>query len=151
MAINEGLFSSSNDEWTTPRWLFNDLNARFQFTLDAAASDENHLCPRWFTKEDSGLDKSWAGERIFCNPPYSKIRLWAEKFAHEAENGATLIAALIPARVDTRWWHSSIARADFVYFVPGRLHFSDKGPAPFPSALAFWLGLKDICKRGRRG
>ena len=35
MALNKGLMISNSDEWTTPQWLFDRLNARFQFTLDA--------------------------------------------------------------------------------------------------------------------
>ena len=150
MVLNKGLFSSGSDEWTTPRWLFDDLNARFQFTLDAAATRENRLCDAYYDKASDGLSHSWTGERVWCNCPYSQIADWAAKFRFEAK-AASLIVALVPARTDTRWFQENIMQADLVHFVPGRLRFSDKGSAPFPSALAFWFGLKDICKRGRRG
>ena len=138
--INPGLMSSKSDEWTTPRDLFDKLNRRFLFDLDAAASDENHLCPAFYTKEDSGLDHSWEGMRVFCNCPYSQIKAWAAKFIEESKR-ADCIVALIPARTDTKWFQSIFASADKVIFIKGRLHFSGAGSAPFPSALAIWLGL----------
>ena len=56
-----GIFSSKTDEWETPQWLFDELNDEFHFTLDPAATDENHKCDRYFTKEDDGLSKMWGG------------------------------------------------------------------------------------------
>ena len=38
------MFSSDKDYWETPQSLFDELNAEFNFTLDAAASDTNHKC-----------------------------------------------------------------------------------------------------------
>ena len=145
--INSALMSSKSDEWVTPHWLFAALNERFQFTVDAAATRENSLCEESFT---NGLAASWAGERVWCNPPYSQIARWAEKFTAEA-NHAALIVALVLARVDTRWYQRHIAKADLVKFIPGRLRFSEsKNSAPFPSALAFWFGLDAILERNKR-
>lgn len=141
MAINNGLFTSNSDEWTTPKELFAKLNRRFLFNLDAAASDENHLCPDYFTKETDGLSQPWEGKRVFCNCPYSQIARWAEKFQEESSR-AQLIVALVPARTDTRWWYKYIVEADKIVFLRGRLKFSNsKNSAPFPSALAIWMGL----------
>ena len=147
MPINRGLMTRNSDEWTTPRWLFDRLNERFLFSIDVAATRENRLCDAWYDSHDDGLTQSWEGERVFCNPPYSQISLWAHKFAFEAKNAA-LIVALIPARVDTRWWQDHIVKADLVHFIRGRLRFGDsKNSAPFPSALAFWFGLERLCRR----
>ena len=144
--MNSGMYSSKSDEWTTPRDLFNKLNRRFLFDLDPAATFQNHLCPTFYTKEDSGLDHSWEGMRVFVNPPYSHIKDWVAKFVEESKR-ADCIVALIPARTDTRWWHDHIMTADKILFLRGRLRFGDgKGSAPFPSAVAMWLGLEDICQ-----
>ncbi len=150
MTITSGMTSSNSDEWTTPRWLFDRLDSVFHFTLDAAATSENRLCGTWCGSDDDGLAQSWEGERVFCNPPYSQISLWAHKFASEAKN-ASLIVALVPARVDTRWWQDYVAKADLVHFIRGRLRFGDsKNSAPFPSALAFWFGLDALLERPKR-
>ena len=42
----EVMFSSDKSYWETPRALFEQLDAEFHFTLDAA-SDENHKCGRY--------------------------------------------------------------------------------------------------------
>jgi len=45
---------------------------------------------------------------------------------------------LIPSRTDTWWWHNYVMKADEIRFVKGRLHFNDRGPAPFPSAVVIF-------------
>ena len=57
----KGVFSSKTDEWATPQYLFDQLDAEFHFDLDPAATDENHKCEQYFTKDDDGLKKSWGG------------------------------------------------------------------------------------------
>lgn len=56
-----GMFSSATDEWATPQGFFDELNEEFHFALDPAASEENHKCEMFFTKEQNGLDRSWGG------------------------------------------------------------------------------------------
>lgn len=64
--INTNLFfSSSKDDWETPQFLFDELNTEFHFTLDPCASDNNHKCIRYFTKENDGLSQFWGNERVF--------------------------------------------------------------------------------------
>jgi site-specific DNA-methyltransferase (adenine-specific) len=138
-------FSSKSQEWRTPQWLFNSLNKRFNFTLDAAASKENALVSKYYTMEDSGLNKSWERERVFLNPPYGKdIKYWVEKAKLEADLGAVVVA-LLPARTDTKWWHEFVQDKAFVYFMPGRVKFegdsTPKSGAPFPSCICVWCGL----------
>ena len=144
MTMNSGMYSSKSDEWTTPKDLFDKLNRRFLFDLDPAATFQNHLCPTFYTKEDSGLDHSWEGWRVFVNPPYSRIKDWALKCCLEGIR-ADCIVALVPARTDTQWFQGIMACADKIVFIKGRLKFGDgKGSAPFPSALAIWMGLHEF-------
>ena len=55
------LFSSNSDEWETPKSVFDALDAEFNFTLDPCATEENHKCDLYFTKEQNGLSKNWGG------------------------------------------------------------------------------------------
>lgn len=57
----EIMFSSKTDEWSTPQSFFDKLNAEFDFNLDAAATDENHKCSRYFTAKEDGLTQNWGG------------------------------------------------------------------------------------------
>lgn len=145
MTMNSGMYSSKSDEWTTPKWLFDWLNGKFCFTLDAAATEENALCRAFYTKEQDGLAQPWTASRVFVNPPYSQIGAWMNKCANEVRNGCPLVCALVPARTDTKWWHGAVMQADHIHFLKGRLKFgTGTGSAPFPSALVFFFGLKGI-------
>lgn len=55
------LFSSDKKNWETPQKFFNALNEEFHFTLDAAASHENHKCENYYTEEQDGLVQDWGG------------------------------------------------------------------------------------------
>lgn len=119
-------------EWGTPQKFFDEQNRIFQFTLDAAASDLNHKCRKYFTMREDGLSQSWAGERVWCNPPYDpSIYRWLGKAA--AETGSfgecELAVLLLPSRTDQQWFHdyvyeeSSPTKCDDYHFVKGRLRF----------------------------
>jgi len=128
-------FSSATDEWATPKPLFDELDRIFGgFTLDPCATPANAKCSRFFTREDDGLAQPWGG-KVFMNPPYGRqIGKWVKKAYDESLSGA-LVVCLLPARVDTRWWHE-YARKGHVYFLQGRLKFgAARNCAPFPSAI----------------
>lgn len=89
-------FSTGKDNWGTPQDLFDALNKEFGFTLDPCADDNNHKCAKYYTKEQDGLAQSWAGETVFCNPPYSRKTksnagqiAWVEKCYKEARGGGS--------------------------------------------------------------
>lgn len=128
--------ASKRGDWPTPRWLFDALNARFDFTLDAAASAGNALCPRFYDADRDGLAQSWAGERVWLNAPYGRVlRQWIAKARAEGEAGATVVC-LVPARTDTKWWHEHVLPAGEVTMIRGRLVFEGAtAGAPFPSAI----------------
>lgn len=89
--LNEGMFSSSTDEWETPKDLFDRLNDEFRFTLDVCATAENAKCSRYFTKEQDGLLHDWTGETVWCNPPYGKgMDAWCRKCYEHFIGGGVL-------------------------------------------------------------
>jgi hypothetical protein len=116
------------ESYATPRALYAALDREFAFTLDPCPL--GHEGGLWGTSD--GLERSWAGERVYCNPPYGKeIPDWLAKHA-EAE----LAVYLLPAKVDTRWWHRYAPSATEIRFLRGRLKFNDgPHPAPFPSVV----------------
>lgn len=136
---NEVMFSSKSDQWATPQDFFDKLNEEFCFTLDPCADAGNHKTENFFTMEENGLTKDWGGQRVFCNPPYSKIGDWVKKCYEEAIKPETLVVMLIPARTDTRYFHDYIIHRSEVRFVKGRLKFGDsKNAAPFPSMVVIF-------------
>jgi site-specific DNA-methyltransferase (adenine-specific) len=133
------IFSSAKQDWETPPEWFRYLDLEFGFTLDPCCTSETAKCKRFFTPEDDGLSKSWADERVFLNPPYAEVKRWVKKAYLEARDNGTLVVCLIPARVDTDWWHSFIAKATEVRFPKGRLRFvGAESSAPFPVAIVIF-------------
>ena len=139
MTMTSGMYSSETPEWGTPQDLFDKLNDEFHFDLDIAASDSNHKCERYYTKETDGLAHrdEWSG-RVWCNPPYGRVIGDWVKACAEYSKKFNLAVMLLPARTDTKWFH------DYIYsnpdaeirFLKGRLHFNDsKNSAPFPSMV----------------
>jgi site-specific DNA-methyltransferase (adenine-specific) len=135
-------FVSGRQDWCTPGWLFEALDAEFAFELDAAASSSNALCARFLSEADDALVAPWGARAVFVNPPYSKLRggigAWMAKARREAEAGATVVL-LVPARMDAGWWLEHVLEADEVWFIGGRLRFvGATDPAPFPSAIVIF-------------
>lgn len=142
---------------TTPE-VFGPIHQRFRFTLDVAASARNAKLERYFTAEDDGLAQSWAGERVWCNPPYSDIRPWVAKAWREwslwapGSSPAELVVMLLPAnRTEQAWWQDLIEHGRRegelrVEFLPGRMRFirpdaviGPKGDRPpFGVCLVIW-------------
>lgn len=137
--------SSKTNEWATPQDFFDRLDSEFQFTLDPCATAENHKCDLYYTKEEDGLSKDWAGHRVFCNPPYGRdISNWVKYAYEQSRERETLVVMLIPARTDTRYFHDYIYGKAEIRFVKGRLKFGDgKSPAPFPSMVVIFREEKE--------
>lgn len=137
----ETLFSSASSEWETPQWLFDSLNSEFHFTLDAAATDQNHKCERYFTISDDALKQPW-GSSTWLNPPYGRnVKKWVEKADAECRKGNTVVMLLF-ARTDTEWFHKYIYHRHEVRFIRGRIKFGgSKNNAPFPSMIVIMRGV----------
>lgn len=142
----ETLFSSVNMEWETPPELFRRLDEQYHFTLDVAATAENALCERYYTKETDGLSQSWQTDgAVWCNPPYGKdIIKWVRKAYYESHGGQTIVM-LIPARVDTKWFHDWVYHKAELRFIRGRLHYGlngipAKNYAAFPAMIVIYNG-----------
>ncbi len=129
---------SETVEWGTPQKLFDKLNLEFGFTLDAAASDENHKVENYLTISDDALNCDWNRNVVWLNPPYGRaLSKWMKKAYEESQKGA-IVVCLVPARTDTAWWHDYAMRGQ-IEFLRGRVKFVRNdgltAPAPFPSAI----------------
>lgn len=134
----ELMFSSKDMTWSTPQDFYDKLHSEFNFNLDSCCEIHTAKCPEFFTKEDDGLTKDWAGKTVFCNPPYGReLGVWVEKCYNEAQKPGTTVVMLIPSRTDTQYFHNYIyKKAGEVRFIKGRLKFGGaQNPAPFPSMV----------------
>ena len=92
--VDSALYSSDKVEYGTPDWVKDPIIAALGLNFDAAASHENHVLPRYATKDGvfvknfsspstpsgwrqykNGLDFPWYGARVWCNPPYGSGRM----------------------------------------------------------------------------
>lgn len=140
------------DDRALPPEDFVQLDERFRFTVDVAAAPHNRKKDRFYSIENSGLEAPWKGERVYCNPPYSRIRPWVEKAW--AEDQCPLVVMLLPAnRTEQKWWQDLIEphrdrpgsplRTEFLF---GRLRFIKAGMdevepnnrPPFGCVLCIW-------------
>lgn len=128
-------------DYETPQELFDELNKEFQFTIDVCADVNNHKVGVWFDESLNGLERDW-GKSNWCNPPYGKdIPKWVEKASNEIKNNSTCktIVMLLPARVDTKWFHEYIYKKAEVRFIKGRLKFGkEENSAPFPNMIVIF-------------
>jgi phage N-6-adenine-methyltransferase len=144
--------SDTVDERITPDWLFQQFDALHRFTVDVAANASNTKCAKFYDLESDGLSQSWAGERVWCNPPYSNIRGWVEKAWASCREGSCLVAMLLPAnRTEQKWWQELVEPyrgtvACDVQFLPRRINFGVPGneAAKFNSSPPFGLCLLTI-------
>jgi DNA-binding XRE family transcriptional regulator len=151
--------SSAHDAWTTPP----DLLARlypllpnWRFALDPCSpTTDRRKAPvkaaMHYTIADDGLSLPWHG-MVFMNPPYGRgIGAWTRKARTEVACGnAEAVLGLLPARLDTTWWHTDLVGHADIMPLRGRLKFGGAtAPAPFASALVVW-GASDALRRGLR-
>lgn len=107
----------TTDTWLTPPGLLLLLGA---FDLDPCAALDQPwptAAQQYALPENDGLILPWHG-RVFCNPPYSALKPWAEKMAGH-RNGLLLCYA----RSDTRAFRNVWRHGDAVLFMGKRVAF----------------------------
>jgi len=140
--ITKGLFTSGNNDWTTPKNVYEDLDNEFHFDFDP--------CPNNPTFD--GLSIEW-GNSNFVNPPYttSLQNAFAAKGLEEYRKGK-IVVFLVPARTSTKRFHEIfLPYATEIRFIKGRLKFGDATQgAPFPSMIVVFdrSNLPEVANKG---
>ena len=121
--INKGLFTSMRGDWCTPYQLVEALRYEFRFTYDSAAHWFNAVAASY---SENGLNEDhWPGV-VWCNPPYGReVHEWIRMAIKSASLGSTVVI-LLPARTDTKWFHSLIIPHAEIRFLAGSLQFGDR-------------------------
>lgn len=114
----------------TPKEFFEDLHARYSFTLDGAATQRSALLPHFSTES---APVSWEHERVFCNPPWSNIRPFVE-----LAPVADFACLLVPARTNCKWFHRALALGAKPDYWQGRLNFGGPFNSPIDCLLLLW-------------
>ena len=131
------------DEARTPPELFRKLNEKYQFQIDACASENNRLCYQYYSLDFDALDHDWAGifgavseSRVYCNPPYSNPTPFIKKAYEESLKGATVVM-LLPADTSTKSFHDYCMKADQIIFLEGRVTFNNPDGTPMIGSPKF--------------
>tara|TARA_B100000959_G_scaffold283442_1_gene352356 strand:+ start:206 stop:655 length:450 start_codon:yes stop_codon:yes gene_type:complete len=128
--------------WGTPP----DILARFPDYFDPCP----HPRPSW-----DGLEIEWRAKN-FVNPPFSQLKIWTLKCKEEYMKGREVVL-LMPARVDTKYFHQNVKPFADIEFVSGRIRFIDldnssKEPvnAPFPSIICHYAKKVKLSGKAER-
>lgn len=122
------------DNFQTPGFLFQHLNAMFDFQIDAACDSDNCLIKKGgiqhgfvYDQDCDGLNESWENYRVFCNPPYSQKEAWIKKAHDEVLYGDCPVCVMIlpTLSMTTEAWHTYIHGKFFYQFSPSRYSFID--------------------------
>ncbi len=135
------------DSWNTPPEVLDRVRCIGPIALDPcgnATSIVNAAVEYRLEHGEDGLAQSWLTRGlVFVNPPYSRgnLAMWADKILHEADQHAEVIA-LVPAKVETNYWHDVFWRAQGVCFPDHRIrHYVNgvaKGAGRFASAVCYF-------------
>lgn len=139
----------------TPDWLFDALHEVFHFTIDAAANADNNKLDNYFSEEDNALERPWAGEIVFCNPPTSdgEYGIWLEKAALEYLNSGVTTAMVVPLKWETKGFKEVRDTARYLILPDTRVKFDPpeglEGKSPtFYSCIAvftwFTFSVNDL-------
>ena len=141
--VSKILYSSASEEWGTPQWLFDSLDRLFHFTLDLCATPENAKCKKYFTKQQDALRQDLGKHVVFANVPYGRgVGKWVRK-CYEASLKGALVVLVIPARMDTGWYHDYVKGKAEEFPLKGRVAFEPppgkkQNSAPFPTMIVVY-------------
>ena len=146
--------ANSHSLWWTPPDFIAVLKQEFNFDLDAAASADNTVAPRYLTEEQNALVTPWDGKVVWCNPPYGKgnsasIKDFVQRGYEQHLAQQNTVVMLLPAYTDPKYWREYCTKSHEIRFLTGRLRFLDGGvkktSARFPSALVIWKWIPGVC------
>lgn len=136
---------SIKDSYGTPPAVFKYYNRQYHFKLDAAASDNNHLCRKYITEQQNTHKADWfsaafavedktlhiddrkcfIGHYAWMNPPYSDIGPFVETaIKWQSQGFGTVMLVMMDQSVG--WFKRAVEHCQEVHLViGGRLSFID--------------------------
>ena len=108
----------ANDNWRTPKEVFNTLDKEFNFLADMACTERNSLCALGFTEKHDSLSFPWlnrlyshygvsvVGKRsyVWLNCPYSNVSPWLDQVIEAQKYGLGTVM-LLNNDMSVGWFH----------------------------------------------
>lgn len=130
----------------TPAIFLTAVKRRFgvrAFSIDLAASAENAVAARYYTKADNALVQPWTSDGLaWLNPEFAALEPWVERAWAQSQEGARL-AMLVPAGVGSNWWRDYVHQKAFVLVLNGRITFVGH-TKPYPKDCCLLIYGPDV-------
>ncbi|EFW1288063.1 phage N-6-adenine-methyltransferase [Shigella flexneri] len=130
------------DLWSTPYELVAWMESEYgDYDIDAAASKENAVCEKFYSKETNCLKRWWGSNKhIWLNPPYSNITPFVKKAIDQMEHN-NQIDMLLPCDTSTGWFYEAQQRAAEIIWITGEVYQDDGTEYSRTGRLAFTSAL----------
>jgi hypothetical protein len=131
-----GLATTGSEEWYTPSTIFEALGCRFDLDVASPGADIVPWIPadRHYTLTDNGLKRDWGDAFVWCNPPFTDLSQWTEKFRRHG-NGI----AMIGDRTSVGFWQDLCGNADLILLVNKKVNFISPNSGPGNNTLGSTL------------
>ncbi|HAC8812684.1 TPA_asm: phage N-6-adenine-methyltransferase [Salmonella enterica] len=115
------------DLWETPDEIVLYLeNIYGEYDLDAAATEDNKKCDKFYSKETNCLKRCWGtNKHVWLNPPCSNPDPFIKKAIEQMEHG-NQIDILLPADNSTAWFSDAQKHAAEIIWITGET-WEDEG------------------------
>lgn len=130
------------DLWSTPSELVAWMESEYgDYDIDAAASKENAVCEKFYSKETNCLKRWWGSNKhIWLNPPYSNITPFVKKAIEQMEHN-NQIDILLPCDTSTGWFYEAQQKAAEIIWITGEVYQEDGTEYSRTGRLAFTSAL----------
>ena len=107
------------DDWQTPQWLFDMINAQYDFKMDCCADPKNSKCLMWHT---DFLNKLINRDLVcWMNPPFSKAEDMFKHFFSITWRGVCIYRC---DNMETKIWQETILKyATWIFIPKGRVSY----------------------------
>ena len=130
------------DLWSTPSEVVAWMESEYgDYDIDAAASKENSVCEKFYSKETNCLKRWWGSNKhIWLNPPYSNITPFVKKAIEQMEHN-NQIDILLPCDTSTGWFYEAQQKAAEIIWITGEVYQEDGTEYSRTGRLAFTSAL----------
>jgi len=110
-------YAATTDDFYTPNWVFDILGLVFDLDVAAPPGGVEYIpARRHFSCEEDGLSQEWYG-RVWCNPPYSAVTPWAEKWATHRDG------VFLGPFVKSRWLAGLLSASETIWVPRDPIYF----------------------------